>query len=121
MTSATKGFTLIEVMVALAIVAIALATGARAYSQWIEGSRLLHERMLATICLQNQWAKISLAPNLPPVGEDYVSCLQDGQSFQVQVHVSATPNARFRKIDMSVFSPTEPGLTLGTMITAVAK
>ena len=74
-----RGFTLIEVMVALAIVAISLAAGAQAYAQWTDGARLLHERMLATVCLQNQWTKLNLAESLPATGYDDVECLQDGQ------------------------------------------
>ena len=116
-----RGFTLIEVMVALAIVAISLAAGAQAYAQWTDGARLLHERMLATVCLQNQWTKLNLAESLPATGYDDVECLQDGQIFRVRVEVASTANARFRKIQMAVTNPKSPDVVLGSMITAVAK
>lgn len=121
MLGKTKGFTLIEVMVALAIVAIALATGAQAYSQWIDGSRLLHERALANICIQNAWAKWSLMQSLAPVGEDASACVQDGQTFKVLSKIQATPNARFRKVTLSVYSQLDSQQPLASMVTAIAK
>ena len=57
---APSGFTLIEVMVALAIVAIALAAGSRAASSVVDTSQRLNDVVLAQWCADNQLTELRL-------------------------------------------------------------
>ena len=62
----TRAFTLIEVLVALAIVAVALAAGMRALAQSADGATSLKMRTLALWVAENPLARAQLAdPGVP--------------------------------------------------------
>ncbi|WP_068715560.1 type II secretion system minor pseudopilin GspI [Vibrio tritonius] len=58
----SAGFTLLEVLVALAIFATAAVSVMRAVSQHINTMNYLEEKMFASIVADNQMAKVMLAP-----------------------------------------------------------
>ena len=97
-----RGFTLIEVMVALAIVAIALAAGTRAASSVVDTSQRLSDVVLAQWCADNQLTEMHLSGQLPGVGKAPFSCDQLGRTFKGTVNVQPTPNPSFRRVDVSV-------------------
>jgi len=58
--SVQTGFTLVEVMVALAIVAIALPALVFAYLQYVDSTGYLRDKLLATQIVENKWAEVQL-------------------------------------------------------------
>ena len=102
MTSRTAGFTLIEVMVALAIVAIALAAGSRAASSVVDTSQRLNDVVLGQWCADNQLTEMRLLDQLPAVGKTPFSCSELGREFKGTVLVQPTPNPSFRRVDATV-------------------
>jgi len=58
--SVQAGFTLVEVMVALAIVAIALPALVFAYLQYVDSTGYLRDKLLATQIVENKWAEVQL-------------------------------------------------------------
>ncbi|MEY3007097.1 MAG: type secretion system protein GspI [Pseudomonadota bacterium] len=58
--SVHTGFTLVEVMVALAIVAIALPALVFAYLQYVDSTGYLRDKLLATQVVENKWAEVQL-------------------------------------------------------------
>jgi len=58
--SVQAGFTLVEVMVALAIVAIALPALVFAYLQYVDSTGYLRDKLLATQVVENKWAEVQL-------------------------------------------------------------
>ena len=94
-----RGFTLIEVMVALAIVAISLAAGSRAASSVVDTSQRLSDVVLAQWCADNQLTELHLAGQLPPVGTTPFSCVQLGRTFKGTMKVQPTPNPNFHRVD----------------------
>ncbi|MFI4904964.1 MAG: type II secretion system minor pseudopilin GspI, partial [Burkholderiales bacterium] len=64
----SRGFTLVELLVALAIVAVALAAGMRALTQAADGATALKSRTLALWVAQNVLARAQLANPTPPTG-----------------------------------------------------
>jgi len=58
--SVQTGFTLVEVMVALAIVAIALPALVFAYLQYVDSTGYLRNKLLATQIVENKWAEVQL-------------------------------------------------------------
>jgi general secretion pathway protein I len=94
-----RGFTLIEVMVALTIVAIALAAGSRAASSVVDTSQRLSDVVLAQWCADNQLTELRLIDQLPPVGKTPFACTQLGRDFKGSINVQPTPNPSFRRVD----------------------
>jgi general secretion pathway protein I len=98
----SAGFTLIEVMVALAIVAIALAAGSRAASSVVGTSQRLNDVVLGQWCADNQLTELRLIDQLPAVGKTAFSCTQLGRDFKGELLVQTTPNPSFRRVDATV-------------------
>jgi len=115
---AAAGFTLIEVMVALAIVAIALAAGSRAASSVVDTSQRLSDVVLGQWCADNQLTEMRLLDQLPAVGKTPFSCTQLGRAFQGSIRVQPTPNPSFRRVDATVSD--EGGRQLVTISTVMS-
>ena len=116
--SRARGFTLIEVMVALAIVAISLAAGSRAASSVVDTSQRLSDVVLAQWCADNQLTELRLAGQLPPVGKSPFTCVQLGRNFKGSIKVTPTPNPSFRRVDAVVANDDDRELlTISTVMT----
>ena len=116
MMRAPRGFTLIEVLVALGIVAIALAAGLQATSAQTLNARRQSDVLLAHLCAENELVKLRLARQLPGVGDSDQACEQAGRAYNVRVSVSTTPNPSFRRVDAQVFEGPSPVLRLSTIV-----
>ncbi len=112
------GFTLIEVLVALGMVAIALAAGARASYALTNNATRQSEMLLAQLCADNEIIKIRLAPQIPNVGNSTVTCEQAGRTLQVSVAVQATSNTEFRRVDVKA---SQAGGAVWQLSTVVAR
>jgi general secretion pathway protein I len=112
-----RGFTLIEVLVALGIVAIALAAGTQASSALVRNTQRASDTLLAQICAENELIKARLSPVLPPLGEAGSTCTQAGEIFNVTLSTMATPNPNFRRVDVQVTDAQQaPVLRLSTIV-----
>lgn len=96
---ATRGFTLIEVLVALAIVAITLATGIKAAGALVQNGQRLAEVSAAQWCADNALAGLKLARQYPGVGDIDFSCEQLGASYRGKLVVRPTLNPNFRRVE----------------------
>lgn len=107
----SAGFTLIEVLVALGIVAIALMAGLRATDSLSRNASRQSTQWLAQICAENEFARLRLSRQVPPVGESNTPCTQAGMNLQVNLSVQVTPNPNFRRIDARVVQVETQGTT----------
>ena len=105
--SRKSGFTLVEVLVALAILAIALAAAARAANVAIDSARETRLRTLATWIAQNRVAELTATNVFPATGTISGRGSMAGIDFEWQQLTSATPNAAFRKIELKVLRPAQ--------------
>ncbi len=110
-----RGFTLVEILVALAIVAVALAAGMRALAQAADGASALKSRTLALWVAQNVLARAEMSAPAPPLGESAGEETQAGARFAWRATVSATPNPAFRRVDVVVGDPAVPGYALAEL------
>ena len=97
-----RGFTLIEVLVALAVVAITLTAGLQASGALTRAASRQSDQWLAQLCAENALTQLRLARQLPGVGDSNASCEQSGQTLQVRLVVAPTPNPNFRRVDAVV-------------------
>jgi general secretion pathway protein I len=111
------GFTLIEVLVALVIVAVTLGAGAKAAGALLNNAQRLTEVSEAQWCADNELTGLKLAHIYPNVGEATFSCEQLGRTYLGTFRVSPTPNPSFRRIDTLMTNGSgEPVLTLSTIL-----
>ena len=113
---AARGFTLVEVLVALGIVAIALMAGLQATSALTRNAARQTDVVLAHLCAENELSRVRLSSQMPSIGDTRVACEQAGRRYDVAVTVSPTPNPQFRRVDAQVFEAALPVLRLSTIV-----
>ena len=111
-----RGFTLIEVLVALAIVALALMAGARVSASLTHNAQRQSDAMLAQICADNALIQFRLSQQLPSVGVTHIACEQASQTFDLALTVNTTPNPAFRRVDAQVLGTQFPILRVTTVV-----
>lgn len=116
MKAARRGFTLVEVIVALAIVAIALAAGLQATNALTNNALRQSSVLLAHVCAENELVKARLARQMPDIGDSAVACQQAGREFTVNIAVRPTPNPSFRRVDAQVVEGSAAILRLSTIV-----
>lgn len=110
--AAQRGFTLLETLVALAILAVAMAAVLRAAGGEIRHAEDLRVRLLADWMAQNRMALHAARGDWIAVGS------QDGEDTQAGVRllwheeVSDTPNPAFRRIEVSIAAPDDAAYSL---------
>ncbi|MFM0136986.1 type II secretion system minor pseudopilin GspI [Caballeronia grimmiae] len=114
-----SGFTMIEVLVALAIIAVALAASLRAVGSLATGEADLHRRLLAGWSADNELAQLRLSHVFPDIGSRSFDCSQGNLKLVCTQRVTATPNPIFRRVEMFVSTPGRSG-NLAQMVTVVA-
>ena len=100
-----RGFTLIEVLVALAIVAIALLAALRAAGQSTSNVAALRARLVAGWVAENRLAEHRGRGDWPPLGILHGTEHLAGIELAWREEVIATPNRSFRRVDVFVSSP----------------
>jgi general secretion pathway protein I len=115
----TGGFTLIEVLVALAIVAVTLGAGIKAAGALANNAERMTEITEAQWCADNQLTAMRLPTQrqLPGIGDSEFNCTQLGRVFHGRLQVRPTPNPNFRRVDAQVFDEAgQPVLSLSTVL-----
>ena len=102
MKRAERGFTLIEVMVALAIVALALTAIAASMNQMIDGATTMRDRTYASWIAQNKITEFRLAGTLPKVSTTSGELDYGNSQWVWRARVSETGIENFMRIDVSV-------------------
>ena len=111
-----QGFTLIEVLVALGITAVALLAGLQATGSLVRNADRQTVSMLGQICAENELIALRLRRQLPDNGNRSIECHQAGRQLQVEVSVRPTPNPNFRRVDARVLDEGRYVLQLSTVM-----
>lgn len=107
-----QGFTLLETLVALAILAVALAAVMRATGAGTNHAETMRLRVLADWVAQNRLAQHAARGDFLPPG------IQNGEETQAGIRliwkeeIGVTPNPAFRRIEVSVYAPDDPDYAL---------
>ena len=110
------GFTLVEVLVALAIVAVSLISASQVGGSWVLNANRQWQYQLAQVCADNALIALRLSSQLPGMGERSVDCTQAHRDMRVVLTVRATPNPSFRRVEAQVLEAQTPLLRVQTVI-----
>ncbi|KKO71961.1 type II secretion system minor pseudopilin GspI [Kerstersia gyiorum] len=98
----TSGFTLIEVLVALAIAGVALAACVRALGLSASGTQAMRERSLALLSAENRMAELRLLNAFPGPGRQTENCPQGPLTLTCEQEIHSSNNTNFRQVTIRV-------------------
>ncbi len=100
--SLVRGFTLIEVMVAMVIVAVSLSAVLASVSKQLHDATAITERTYASWIAQNKIAEIRLTNVLPEVSSNDEEVQYAGLEWLLKTTISATDVENLFRIDVEV-------------------
>lgn len=112
MRSSARGFTLLEMLIALAIVAIGLTAALRASGVGIEGEGEYRNHMLALWLAQNIVTEHIARSDWPSPDTTTSEEQFANHDFVVRQEVKTTPNPHFKRLDVMIADREDPGRTL---------
>lgn len=119
MNARARGFTLVEVLVAVAVVAISLSAGLKAAGALTDNAQRLTDVVNAQWCADNALTNLKLARQFPSVGDTDFECNQLGRDYRGQLLTRPTPNPNFRRVDAVMTNA--DGLQLLTLSTVLSR
>ena len=102
---AQRGFTLLEAVVALAILAIGLAATMRALGVATLANAEIQTRQMAEWVAQNRLAELRVLRLFPNEGKNEGEAVQGNQEFHWVEEIKSTPNPLFRRVEIKVYAP----------------
>ena len=115
------GFTLIEILIALAILSVALAATTRAASLATDGTLETRQRLLATWAAENRVAELRARRIFPAATASRLTTEQGGLALVVDETVTETPNPTIRRVDLAVAEARDGGRVLARLTAYVAQ
>ena len=103
----SRGFTIIEVMVALAIVAFSLTAIAASMGQMIDTANAMRERTYASWIAQNKIAELRLSNVLPEVSSTSGEVDYAGTEWEWRAVISETGVENLFRVDVTISYPGE--------------
>ena len=114
-----RGFTLIEVLVALAIVAIALGAVLRAVGALANDTELARARLLALWSADNALSTLRISSAWPALGRSTFDCPQGAYHFVCRQAVTALESPLVRQVSVSVYPSASSRSVLAELVTVV--
>lgn len=96
------GFTLVEVLIALAVLAVAMAAAVRVGAGTAGNQAYLRDRTFAHWVAMNEMARLHLAAEWPGLGTREGEAMLGDRSWHWRMSVIDTPDARIRRADVEV-------------------
>ncbi|MGB3320611.1 MAG: type II secretion system minor pseudopilin GspI [Sphingopyxis granuli] len=97
-----RGFTLLEMLVALSIISIAALTLVRLDAYAVRSAGDLDERTVAGIVAQNRAVEIWTDPVPPTIGASAVGVANAGRNWRIEQRVARTADDSLLRIDLIV-------------------
>jgi general secretion pathway protein I len=108
----SAGFTLIEVLVALAVIALGLTAVIKALGEYTDAANYTRQKTLASWVATNKLTEIAVGPTWPALG-DYDEDVEFArQEWRCAIEVSETPVTNLRRVDVSVSLVDKPDVVV---------
>ncbi len=108
----TAGFTLLEVMIALAVFAVVSAALVRNAAVAVRQTTIIEERSLGIWVAENQLSQMRIQvrsdENYPALGTNRYAVNLADRDWEVVVKIAATENADIRRVEVAVSAAQEP-------------
>ena len=111
----TPGFTLLEVMVALAIVALGMMAVHAQLNRYAIGATIIENKVLASWIASNRIAELSVAPQWPNLGQTQDEVDYAGRTWIWRTQISETLIENLRRVDVSVALADRPEQAIHTV------
>ncbi|MEB2651049.1 type II secretion system minor pseudopilin GspI [Pseudomonas siliginis] len=118
--SREEGFTLIEVLVALAIIAVAMSAAVRVAGLMTQSNGLLRDRSIALIAAQSRMAELRLEGRLPN-GMKAVECDQGRLMLRCEQVIASAEHGRLLKVGIQVFDRNQDAPPLARLETLLSR
>lgn len=119
----TGGFTLIEVLVAVAILAVAMGALISGMARYADNAGVMREKTLALWVAHNRLTELDLEPGWPATGKSDGDVELAGVEWRWFVEVLETPDPDVRRIDIRVRAKGRDGdvATLSSFVSKAGK
>jgi general secretion pathway protein I len=97
-----RGFTLIEVLIAVFVLGFALSALVASTGQYAANAAVMRDKTLALWVAHNRLTEIGLEPAWPAVGKSDGDEELGGVEWRWDATVSETPDPRVRRVDITV-------------------
>ncbi|SDT19614.1 general secretion pathway protein I [Pseudomonas sp. Z003-0.4C(8344-21)] len=118
--SRESGFTLIEVLVALAIIAVAMSAAVRVAGLMTQSNGLLRDRSIALVAAQSRMAELRMEGRLP-TGMKAVECDQGRLLLRCEQVIATAEYGRLLKVGIQVFDRSQDAPPLARLETLVSR
>jgi len=98
-----QGFTLLEVLVALAVLAIALSAAIKTTTENAENARYLRDKTLAHWVAMNVLTQIQVRGEWPAIGKKEGTAMMAEREWYWIIKVSQTVDDELRRLDIQVY------------------
>jgi general secretion pathway protein I len=97
-----RGFTLIEVLIALAVIAVAMGALISGMARYADNAAYLQEKTLGLWVAHNRLTELDLEPKWPDVGKSDGEAEMAGITWRWHATVAETPDPQVRRVDIRV-------------------
>lgn len=97
------GFTLLEVLVAVAILALTMGAFISGSSRYADDARYIQDKTMALWVARNKLVELQLADPWPDEGRDQGTKKMGGREWEWRSEVTKSPDPRVRRVEVRVF------------------
>lgn len=115
-----QGFTLIEVLVALVIIAVAMAAAVRVAGLMTQSNGLLRDKSMALLAAHSRLAELRLEGRSSP-GKRTFTCDQGRLKLRCEQTISIGPDNRLLQVNVQVLDASRDAPPLARLETSLAR